>query len=170
MKRTISFGKIDFNGCGRKINEVDVEVEYEDGRFTVSGGIWNARGTYPEIFGQCLDEIKQFLPNDLLFSRIYRLWKLYHLNDMHAGTPKQEEAVDKWLAQTGKTYDFIEVLEYLDSIGLATVPAKKADPYRKPNSQNFGKQYTYGNEWLMWPIPAEDVQEIKDIIQQEVIS
>lgn len=164
MKRIISFGKIDFNGCGRKINEVDVEVEYEDGRFTVSGDIWNARGTYPEIFGQCLDEIKQFLPNDLLFSRIYRLWKLYHLNDMHAGTPKQEEAVDRWLQETGQRYDYEKACEYLKSIGLYSVPAFFAEPYRK-NAENMLKPYRYGSEWLMWPIPAEDIQEIKDIIE-----
>jgi hypothetical protein len=165
MKRTISFGKVDFNGCGRKVNEIDVEVEFTDGVFTASADVWNTRLTDVLMGGQCLDDIAGFFPDNQLFHKILRLWKLYHLNNMHPGIPEQEEAVGKWLAETGKIYNFIEVLEYLDSIGLATVSAKKADSYRKPNSRNIGEQYTYGNEWLIWPIPAEDAQEIKDIIE-----
>lgn len=40
--------------------------------------------------GQCLDEIAQYI-DDEQFKVIHRLWKLYHLNDMHAECEHQAE-------------------------------------------------------------------------------
>lgn len=86
MKKIFDFGKIDYTGTGRKSYPVTVEMEYteHDGkkRFSVSGNIWNTRKTDIVAGGQCLDTIARYIKTPL-FKEIYRLWKLYHLNDMH---------------------------------------------------------------------------------------
>ena len=93
MERTFNFGKIDYYGRGRKINLVEVEVKLSnDGVFTASATIWNSKHTDCVCGGQCLDEVAKYVKSDK-FKKIYRLWKQYHLNDMHAGTEKQEEAL-----------------------------------------------------------------------------
>lgn len=82
-ERKYSFGKIDYNGTGRKINLVELSVTiYDDGgrfRFAVSGCIWNSTHTDCVIAGQMIDEI-QYVPEDyVLFQEIKRLWSKYHL-------------------------------------------------------------------------------------------
>lgn len=80
-----------------------IEVKYkknEKGQkvFSASGHL------YEEVYdncvsrGQCLDKIKEVLPDNELFNEIYRLWKLYHLNDMHAECEHQRELGWKELA------------------------------------------------------------------------
>lgn len=86
MKRKFDFGCIDFEGRGKAVNRVTVEMEYQtEGdkkRFSVCGNVWNARHSDVVCGGQCLDTIAPYM-NNPVFSEIYRLWELYHLNDMH---------------------------------------------------------------------------------------
>lgn len=86
MKRIFEFGEIDFEGKG-KVNLVTIEMEYKDKRdekkvLSISGNVWNARKTDVVCSGQCLDTIAEYI-SDPVFTEIHRLWKLYHLNDMH---------------------------------------------------------------------------------------
>lgn len=86
MKKTFDFGKIDYEDKG-KINLVTVDMEYKDkggGKkvLSISGNIWNKRKTDIVCGGQCLDTIAVYI-SDPVFTEIHRLWKLYHLNDMH---------------------------------------------------------------------------------------
>lgn len=86
MKRKFDFGCIDYEGRGKALNRVTVEMEYkEDGdkkRFSVSANVWNALRTNIIAGGQCLDSIAPYIDSPL-YSEILRLWELYHLNDMH---------------------------------------------------------------------------------------
>lgn len=86
MKRKFDFGCIDYEGRGKALNRVTVEMEYkEDGdkkRFSVSANVWNTRRTDIITGGQCLDTIAPYIDSPL-YSEILRLWELYHLNDMH---------------------------------------------------------------------------------------
>ena len=86
MKKIFDFGKIDYECKGEKTNLVTIEMEYsthgEKKRFSVSGNVWNARRSDIVCGGQCLDTIAKYV-KDPIFAEIYRLWKLYHLNDMH---------------------------------------------------------------------------------------
>lgn len=73
-----------------------VEVEYSrkgetEKRLSICGTL-----IAPDIRcgGQCLDHIAQYI-DDEQFKIIYRLWKLYHLNDMHAEC--EHQAADGWL-------------------------------------------------------------------------
>lgn len=111
MKRTFNFGKIDFEGRGSARNLVIVEMEYkEDGdkkRFSVSANVWNAQHSDIVCGGQCLDTIAPFI-NNTVYTEILRLWKLYHLNDMHPesdykGTLEKIAAAVKEMRQEVKT-------------------------------------------------------------------
>lgn len=149
---TFNFGKIDFYGTGRKINAVEVEVnlkEYADSTysFTVSGYIYNARRTDIIMGGQCLDDeafVKLAAENKLL-KELIRLWEAYHLNDLHAGTPEQEKALNEVNLRRASDYD--KACDYLKSIGLYEVEYK-------------GKPYRYGSGWINYLIPQDDLEKI----------
>lgn len=151
MNKIFNFGKIDYNNLGKKNCALEVEVELTDGDkpvFSVSGNIWNHLHTDTYSCGQNLDDIKEYI-NDPTFNEIYQLWNLYHLNDLNAGTPIQEQAVNQWRKDnniTGWAYD--QACEYLKSINL------------------YGdKGYEYGTIWLYREIPEEDLNKIKALLQ-----
>lgn len=85
MKKIFNFGKINFEGKG-KVNLVTIEMEYKEKNekkcFSVRGNVWNARHSDIICGGQCLDTIAEYV-QDPVFIEIFRLWNLYHLNDMH---------------------------------------------------------------------------------------
>lgn len=95
MKRTFDFGLIDYENRGTARNRVTVEMEYKtDGDkkvFSVSANVWNARHSDIVCGGQCLDSIAAYIDSPL-YSEILRLWKLYHLNDMHPECEHQHAA------------------------------------------------------------------------------
>ena len=148
-RKKFNFGKIDYFGCGRKINPVEVEIclrEDEPGKlvFTASGTIYNQRKTKCFSCGQNLDEINKFV-TDNTFLEIYRLWKLYHLNNMHAGTKAQERLVKEYLKD--HDYDYREICQYLMLRGLY---------------EDHG--YKYGSAWLYEEIPENDLLIIKTLL------
>lgn len=152
MEKTISFGKVAYTST-RKVNEVTVDVslkQNENGQyiFSASGEIWNARKTDIVCGGQCLDTLFKYLKSNKImnkqFERIYRLWRLYHLNDMHAGTEQQEKALEL----VNKSHaDYKERCDYLKSVGLL-----------------YDDGYLYGSAWLYREIPGDDLKSIKEII------
>ena len=149
MEKKFKFGAIDFEGTGVKDCQVEVTIELRETegkpRFTASGDIWQPDHTDILCGGQCLDTIAEYIKAPK-FKEIYRLWKLYHLNDMHAGTPKQEAAIEEWKAK-GNQYDYDKVCEYLASINLLV-----------------DGDYQYGTAWLYEAIPDDDLNKIKELI------
>ena len=168
----INFGKVALWGT-RRINACDVEMElrvtggeptftmngkervytgkYTPRRleFSVCGNVWNNLHTDIVMGGQYLDDMPVKNPR---FAEIRELWRKYHLNTMHAGTPRQEYMVRKWEA-AGNRYEYKAVCEYLDSIGL-----------RKTIWD--GKDYEYGHGWLYFPIPRKDLKRIVEIMRE----
>lgn len=89
------------------------------------------------------------LMNDEEFCVLYRLWKLYNCNDMHAGTPKQETALKK-AANAGilaEDADCFDARDYLRTLNL--------DKHRG---------HEYGKQWLYQPIKASDLKIIKQLV------
>lgn len=86
--KTLSFGKIDYYGCGRKINEVTVEIEIRDGYDVVSicGSVWNNLHTNIERAGQCLDDevIRKNVKDRNLYETIIDIWKTCHLHKVES--------------------------------------------------------------------------------------
>jgi hypothetical protein len=148
MRKILSFGKVDFNNTGKKINEVEIEVNYNNDRLSICGSVWNSKKTDIIAGGQCLDEIKPYLNNDKKFNYIYLLWKKYHLNDMKAGSPLQQAFIDELELEH---YDYEIICKELENAGLLL-------------DESFiynDKPYHYGSAWLFSPIP----NEIKNYIQ-----
>ena len=145
MNRIIDLGKVDYWGIGRKTCPVDVEIELRTSdkgkELAICGTIWNPRKTDCYSAGQNLDTIAELIHTDE-FNEIYRFWKLYHLNGMHAGTEKQEEALKNCPSK-----DYAEQCEYLESIDLL-----------------IDNGYRYGTSWLFREIPADDLKRIEEII------
>lgn len=162
MKRTITFGKVDYNENGRKNHLVELEIELKDYPhkpvFSVCGSVWKPDKRDIVMGGQCIDSIWEYysdeLQNPTLYKEIMELWQKYHLNDLVAGTPEQEAAVSAWKAE-GNKYEYDKACEHLKSVGLYEVPLEK-DGYILP--------YKYGHSWLYRPIPEQDLQRIVNII------
>ena len=141
MKRTIDLGLADF-GCwhGRRTRAI-VHMELDDKNVLhVAADI---RGVG---YGQTIDEVEKAYKGNELAEKICYWWRKYHLNDMHAGTPKQEEALNKaGITNWADDYDICR--KYLESIGLL-----------------YDNGYKFGSAWLKEEIPANDLQDIKEFL------
>ena len=154
MEKKISFGKHAINS-GRKINEVVIELELKDNKdgkpvFTACCDVWNSKHTDIVMGGQCLDDVADCcreLRHNRLYKEILGLWQRNHLNDMHAGTERQEEEIKRWKEQ-GNRYDYTAVCEHLKSVGLYD-----------------DNGYKYGHGWLYRDISDDDLKRIKEIIE-----
>lgn len=152
IRKTFSFNKIAYFG-GKRVNlpEVEVELEYtEKGpALSISGTIWNSKHTDCVCCGQCLDTMMKFssLANNELFKKLHHLWKNWHLNDVCAGTVKQEDALKDARKAGNKICCYEDACKYLESIGLLN-----DDGYR------------YGSAWLYHEIPEDTLKEIETLL------
>lgn len=152
--KTIECGKCDWEGRGRRVNALTLDVrltEKDDGTwaFAVSGDVWNSRRTDIIRGGQCLDEMFA-RPEMAPWREVYELWAEFHLNDMTAGSPRQEKAVAEWLAG-GARYGYDEACAMLAAKGLL---ADGEYLYK-------GEPYVYGTTWLTRPIPEGALAKMK---------
>lgn len=148
MRKVFDLGKIDWNGTGRRVNQVTIEIELREdmkGRpvFSACGNVYNGRGTDIITGGQILDEILDKMPNNALVQLIVGLWNRNHLNDMHTGTEAQEAALEKLEHRS-----FADDCEYLKQLGLY---------------EDNG--YKFGSSWLYREISKKDLVEIKKLLE-----
>lgn len=156
MKKTFDFGKIDFEGKG-KTNLVTVEMEYKDkgdGKkaLSICGNIWNRRKTDIVCGGQCLDTIAEYI-SDPVFAEIYRLWKLYHSNDMHAecehqhalgwdDLAKEEVTLYHWTL----TSDVLKQQREIEKLALNTLKSCESFTPTKEQSYIYSLSYSITTE------------------------
>ena len=187
MKKTFTFGKIAYANPDRKSNlvTVDVELRRRGGEQTfvidretgekvpagatpryvelaICGAIWNARKTDFLCSGQCLDTIAEYrnqLQEPEVFDELYSLWKNYHLNGMHAGTPEQEAAIEEWKAN-GNRYDFTAVCEMLAARGLYEVNYTGLSTGKRYENE----PYRYGSAWLVQELPGKVLLRIEHLL------
>lgn len=138
MKKIFEFRRND-SEKGRRLR-VEVELTNENNFRACCAG--------PAIYwGQCLDRAQKELNiKNPVMTEIVRLWKLYHLNDMKAGDREQEKAVKEYTKNNPYNYD--KVCEYLESKNLLV-----------------HNGYKYGSAWLYSPIPADDLEAIKALLE-----
>lgn len=166
---TYKFGKIDATDNGKKSNSVEIEVKLSESReglpvFSASAMVWNAFHTDIIRGGQCLDYIaKTSIGHNKAFRQIYDMWQKHHLNDMHAGTPAQEAALEQAVAD-GKlsgygANNYEATCDYLRSIDLYEdkeyLVVRDGEPV----------PYKYGSGWLTQQIPEADLAVIKDMVE-----
>lgn len=181
MKKTFYFGRINYNGTGRRYPvTVTAELKRRGGeiilrRDPASGKMIETGETTPEYLeftasasigarcgGQCLDEINKHR-NELeerdAWDELYKMWRLYHLNGMHAGTPEQEKAIDEWKA-AGNKYDYSSACEHLKSVGLYEVVFSGLTVGRRMENE----KYKFGHAWIIQEIPGDDLLRIEHIL------
>ena len=160
MKKTFNLGKIDYLNNGKKNCPVEIDLDFDDKRLSICGTVWNHIKSDCYTAGQCLDDLKEYFPNDKIFNEIYLLWKKYHLNDMQAGSPAQMQYLDSLTA----TPDNLESTNLYKSYDWTCEQLKQADLLDDKSYFYNGKPYRYGSAWLSKIVPDEVKQQIKDLI------
>lgn len=182
MKKTVNLGKIDLYGTGRRY-PADIEIELrkrggedtfiiKDGEkvytgektpvyteLSICGTVWNTVKSDCIMAGQCLDHMAEYIKTPT-FKKLFRWWKLYHLNDMHAGTPEQEKCINEYLQKNGIKYSYELACDILKEYGLYEVPF-----YGKTVGKEYnGELYKYGHGWIVNDIPENDLDDIINFI------
>lgn len=151
--RTIDLGKIAYHGT-RKINRVTIDVRLKDGQLSISGTIWNGRGTDCISCGQNIDEIAKLFPLNGQVRRIAEIWRKWHLNHTIPGSPRQMEFV--------REYNRVNEGDYSKTNYHALCKALHgADLLQDAEYLHNGKPYAYGSAWLRQELPADVLVEIE---------
>lgn len=161
MKTTIDFRKSNAEGEGKRDSvkvELSLKEEQKGPVFSATCTVFDSHGRDIIMDGQCFDTVLEQYGDQLerkeLFAEIVELWKRNHLNNMHAGTREQEDALNSFRKAKGANYcKYSEEVEFLKEKGLYEVELK-------------GKPYEYGSSWLYWQISESDLGRIKDIISE----
>lgn len=170
MKKTFNFGKIDYFTKGKKTSLANVTIEYKEKGdkkvFSASGDIWQSNHRDILCGGQCLDELNKYLKGDETFDKIYRLWKLYHLNDMHAECEHQRELGWEEIAEE-QIYLYhwslnIETIRQQDDIKkLALNAVKKGETFTPTKEQSWSYNLDYRITTEIDELPEELKQYYK---------
>ena len=170
FKHVFTFGKIPFRS-NRRENPVEITVEIRkcggDGspeylEFSAVGAVWNRLHSDWIMGGQCLDDLipfARYMKNRETFFRIANLWRNYHLNSMNAGTREQTAAVKAYFEKTGKSYDYKEACDYLESVGLWRVKYTGKAVGRFYNDE----WYNYGHGWIVNELPVMVLTECRQL-------
>lgn len=152
MKKIFDFGKFAIERPNVPTNRITVEMEYTEKKpgqkvLSICGTVWNSRRTDCIMGGQCLDEIAEYVHTPE-FLEIYRLWKLYHLNDMHPECKHQAAA--GWREKAGRKVTLYhwrltrEVMKEQKAAEQAALSALKAGESFTPSpDQSFISRLSY---------------------------
>lgn len=152
MRKVLSFGKVDYNHSGRKNCKVTIEVELsDDGRLSICGSIWNPRETDIYSGGQNIDQIRDLLRGSPKVERIHAVWERWHLNDMRAGSPRQQAYLKT------QTFPGYPTSHYDWARGVLAAAGLQPDTEYLHN----GKPYSYGSAWLREELPADVIAEVQ---------
>jgi hypothetical protein len=117
--------------------QADIEIQYKDGRLSISAdGRWLDK-TGGLFGGQSYDTIFDEFPK---YARLVELWKRWHLNDMNAGDELQET----YLRAHGRGKDYEETCAILEKAGLL-----------------IHDGYKYGSEWKAEKVPTDVLDELR---------
>lgn len=147
MKKTIKLPRIWVDG---KSYHVELKIKLtDDNVFSASGEVFRTDDDWL-MYGQCLDDLAQYpsIKNNPKFKQVYEWWKKWHLNDLHAGTEKQEQALED-AGLTGGANEYSKCCDYLESIGLL-----------------YDNGYEFGTGWLKREIPAEIQEQMRKFIKE----
>lgn len=114
-----------------------IDITLEDGRLSMCG-IWHSQGQIADdLTNEALIPAEGFEYSDVL--KVQSIWNRWHLNDLRAGTPKQEEFIREW--KLSHRYDYAKACEALEEAGLL-----------------YDNGYKYGSSWLKEELPTEVIK------------
>lgn len=158
----IYLGEVDYNGRKNCKAFLSWELKDKNGQkiFTAQAQIYNPRGDVLYIGGQCLNEVREICQRGGVWTsdaeKIFIFWKLYHLNNLNAGTVEQERILEILLPQDERNYE--NARKALKSVGMEIVPLTKNEAAENPHAPN---PYAYGEAWLYRPIPDAIIKQIE---------
>ena len=168
-KERYYLGKCDYLDRGKMDCPAYIEYELKEGEngveFSASGEIWRADEADIYAGGQNIDVVVSFFPYDKKAKRIAEIWKSYHLNEMKAGLPDQEDFIND-LTDNGWKYDYSAACDILKKAGLYEIPIQETDKCTGsfPDDVVSGKRgYRYGERWVYSEIPKEVIQAIMNL-------
>lgn len=130
--------------------ECFVRIVHPAIRFIVTIALCGKRlslmGNYYQCSGQISGELRKLVDTEpaLLKFRVEDarklcdVWDRWHLNDMRAGTKKQEDAIREWRKTKRGSYKYDDACKYLSKIGLLV-----------------DNGYRYGTSWLTEEVPQD---------------
>lgn len=144
---------------GNRNASVYCKVSFNNGKLSISGvegplPSGNALGSCGQIDMHLKASSFKTLASGWTFGKVQKflaIWKEWHLNDMKAGVPPQEEAIKEWKA-LGNKYDYEKACEYLKSVNLYEV-----DGYKYGHAWNRVEVPNVVIEWLE-ALPETDKQ------------
>jgi hypothetical protein len=154
--RKLEIRKIDGYGNGKNDCLVTVTLALRDTQqgpaFSALCDVWEPSRRDILLGGQAFDTVRSLHPDimeDRLFATVFALWEKHHLNDLHAGTPAQENAIDEAIREDllPERAGFDLKVSYLKLVGLYVDGGHR-----------------YGSSWLYREIPEADLALIEDMI------
>jgi len=160
MNKIINIGIVDLGGS--KGGQLFCNIELKEGRLSISGveaplPSGNARGSCGQIVMHEWNFKKLHKGwTPALVSKFRKTWDKYHLNDMKAGSPRQEIAIKAW-ELGGAKYDYTAACAMLKELGLL----------EDSEYLHEGKPYKYGSAWLKTEIPTEVISFLASLPKSE---
>ena len=140
------------NYFSKKFNFVDAnKVKFEIKCEIKTNGSFSVSGSYGGGGGQCQDHIK---PANHAQQQLLDIWNKWHLNDMKAGTEKQEE-----LLNSSEFESFKQLNNVKDGYSLAC-------DFLESKNLLIDDGYKYGTAWLARNLPANFRENLIEIINQ----
>ena len=159
--KIFNLGKIDYYKINKKNCKVEIVLKLDNNRLSITQRTWNnIESDYVES-GYCLESLKKHFKDNKTFNVLYRLNKLYHLNDCTAGSPQQEEYL-KTLKEPDNIYF---QFKYKSLYEWQCEELKKVDLLYDKSYLIDNKPYLYGSSWLNKELPIGVIEEIKELIK-----
>ena len=166
MKKVLKIGRIKVNNRYMPISiEVNLQTKKEKLVLSITGQYWDNKKRDCYTGGQIYDtlltdineiEFKDNWNKDKLL-KLIKIWKRWHLNNLNAGSPKQEA----YLRPLYEAYDGHEWYDY------AKTELKKAGlnpdmSYQHHNIKGTNG-YLYGHSWIHEDLPQEIITYIENL-------
>ncbi|MCV0393682.1 MAG: hypothetical protein K5790_10410 [Nitrosopumilus sp.] len=124
----------------------------------ISGGIWNSNHSDITTGGQIQDTLREQFEkgnikvngiSDEEFRKLLDVWDRWHLNDLNAGTKKQESIIDEHINDS----KYAHLDEFYD----------RKVQILKDNDAYVDNGYQWGSAWLYEPLPDDIIDFVKHI-------
>lgn len=151
MKFLFEVGEVEYKG--QKM-EALIKYSYGDEGFRAYGEIFNPKRKAPAMVGHIINEIAELFPGDEMVAKIAKVWKDSQEEEFQAGSPRQEDFIDK---KDLCRFFPDEIKSQLESVGL--------NP--DPDYIHKGQPYEYGSAWLPKQMSPSAMREIESWANQD---